>query len=1048
MKHRWLNWLGLTTMTVVAVALLTGCKGKGGGYDDDEDEDEEAKKVENVLDRVTDEDLASFNPDMPLAEGGGQSNAFQIHPLEEMSISAPAGAFDENPHIQVSVASGQQLQTAEERLAEMMPDHELLWGYDIDAGLPSDSVLPGKYTVKIDLNKLGIPKELQPCVRLVRMDDKGHLQLVNSRVKKGVISYNACQNSVIVTTFLSTLLAGAIVYGFSSGTFGLPVRLNMKLEAWKDAGYPIGFWNKTDLVNISVIDDFGNFNVMFQFGKTERKDHAKEYFAKSQKLTERLEKLKAKAMKQYDKAHPAKYHFQWTENAEEKKNRRMGQLVAYGNLLREDKEVQSLMNDPDVELPQSVQDIIKATKLANRFSRDSLGLNMKPLSYVYNVYMVPTKEVEKPAVQALFIPLPALGGKILVNYDHFLKKDGEKIVYDRSSIDAMSVTMAHEIGHAYEMEYTNSVFFTNKQFLECIGSVTEHWFASWLKKKGYLKMADTESKEAMEKLKYAYRDEKQLLAWPLGIDYPKEGLFQMEDPRTDGGYMLGDLVQYLCDKKKKVNFDRIMTQYACNKSFVQDMKDIFDIKSDKDFAPFYENFCWKYMKEIVKQQDEYCKIKQNSKLVIHVFKLTSEQCMKRITDLGHNGTAQAKPFAVKTLFIKMGKERPYTLFAAPSKRVDKQTLKFAFLEEESMKQAKDSMRLEPCKKKTIPTECHAAIFFRPGIEQETMDNDFYIDIVALYQPDKTPEVKGMSNDGTGLLVHTHSEPPKELMQKGLITGMQLVVKNNKTGKTRGFGVPLDKCGDEVKVPYDKLGITDKEDVDVTVQSRWYYTVREGKNYFSPATDKVNYKRKGEQIEQNQTQADPAEENDSTDLDESEQDYGGKILVDRKIRIKNIGEHGTRKDDPLYGRLVITKDRFVLTVPSYSWPIKDNTVNVSAYPKVPSIEMKGTCNMNFTDPKNFKVRFACTTITPQSITIESSGTYKDNGDPYLDYTSWSGGNQKPQYSDLEVINGHWPSFSVYAVMKLTKRSKWRTQPLQEQTYDNGVFSVVSEDAHDK
>ena len=35
------------------------------------------------------------------------------------------------------VASGRQLEEAEERLAEMMPYHEVLWAYDIDAGLPS-----------------------------------------------------------------------------------------------------------------------------------------------------------------------------------------------------------------------------------------------------------------------------------------------------------------------------------------------------------------------------------------------------------------------------------------------------------------------------------------------------------------------------------------------------------------------------------------------------------------------------------------------------------------------------------------------------------------------------------------------------------------------------------------------------------------------------------------------------------------------------------------------------------------------------------------------
>ena len=1055
MEHRWLGRLGLlATMIFVIAALLTGCKGKGGGYDDDDEDDEEdVEKAENMLDRVTDEELAAFNPDMPLSEGGGQSDAFKIHPLEEMIISAPAGAFDQNPDIQVSVASGQQLQAAEERLAEMMPDHELVWGYDIDAGLPSDSVLPGKYSVKIDLNRLGIPKDMQPHIRLVRMDDKGRLQPINSREKKGVICYEACQNSAIMMTVLLTGLAVVSKMGYDRGVFALPVRAKMRKEAWVEAGYPIGFWNTADLVSIAVNDDFGDFNVVFRFGKTERGDRTKEYLSKTEKLVARLEKLKKKAQKQYDKEHPADYYFHWLENAEQTRVRRLGQLTAYGQLLRKDSVAQSLLNDPDVELPQSVLDIIKATKLANRFSRDTLGLGMKPLSYTYNVYLVPQSEMGKgeEATNAKFQPLTMyLGGKVLVSYDKYLKRNGEKVTYDTSSLTATCVTMAHEIGHAFENEYINCIIFSNSCFFEAIGSVTEHWFAAWMKKKGYVKIANTESEEADKLFQYANRDKKLLLAWPLELDYPsKKSFLGVENPEMWGGYMLGDLVQFLCDNKKKVSFDRIMTKYAYDKSFLQDLKDIFDIKDNSEFSPLYDKFCFKFMPEIFESQaTQYDNINFKNQLIPRI-KFKPSACTERIENLGHNGTTKAYPFAVKVItFVSSDqKKTPYSLFAVPRGNFGNRELMFTFLEGDSLKQAKDSLFVTPCKKE-YRRVAKAAIIYRESADVPTFDRDSYIDVVALYQPDKTPRVNGMSNDGTGLLVETRSKPSKELMQKGLITGMQLVVKNNKTGKTRGFGVPLNKCGEEVKVPYDKLGITDKTDVDVTIQSRWYYTVREGKNYFSPATDKVNYKRKDEQEEQNLLQTNPDEDNDAALQDESEEDLGGKILVDRKVRIKKIGDKGVRKDEPLYGRLVITKDRFVLTVPSYSWPVTDNTVNVSAYPMLPSIEMKGSCDMNFTDSKNFNVKFACSKIKPETITLESKGTFKDRGEPYQDYKCWSGGAKHPKHSELRVVNGHWPTFNLYAVMKLTVKSVWRTKIIDDSTYDNGVFEVCTEDEYDK
>ena len=389
---------------------LAGCKDKP--VVDDEDEEE---TVGSILDNVTDEDLASFNPDRPLTAGGGHSDAFEMHPLDEMTISAPAGAFEQTPTIHVSEASGQQLQAAEERISEMMPYHEVLWAYDIDAGLPSDSVLPGKYTVMIDLNKLGIPEELQSGISLVRMDDKGHLQQFNTRIKNGVIRCDACQNSVFVVVG-SVALAILIPVGIANGSLALPVRANMKLEAWKDAGYPIGFWNKTDLMEVPVQDKCGNFNVVFQFGKTEQGDRFKDYVEKTKRLEKRLAKLKEVAQKRYDRDHPAKL-FTWTENAEEVKKRRVGRDSLYYQMVRNDDTVQELVDDPDLELPQSVQDVIKATKLANQFSLDTLGLGMKPLSYTYNVYLVHSKEIGDNKTCALFQPLIALGGKILVNYD-------------------------------------------------------------------------------------------------------------------------------------------------------------------------------------------------------------------------------------------------------------------------------------------------------------------------------------------------------------------------------------------------------------------------------------------------------------------------------------------------------------------------------------------------------------------------------------------------------------------------------------------------------
>lgn len=885
---RSLAWREYSSLVLLAllVCLAAACKGGHGSYDDDEDEE----KAECILDRVTEEELNSFNPDIPLTEGSGQSDAFEMHPLEEMIISAPVGAFDQNPNIHVNVASGQQLQAAEDKLAELMPDHELLWGYDIDAGLPSDSVLPGKYTVKIDLKKLDIPEELHPAIRLVRMDDKGNLQQLNSRVKNGVIRYEACQNSVVSMTICVGGLIVVTGAAIANGTIGLPIRTKMKLQGML----------QNDMIEVPVKDAFGDFNVLFRYSQTECGNRAKEYFAKNDELEKRLATLEKKAQKDYDKEHPTKSIFQWLDNALEKKKRRVGREKLFCQYANEDSKVQELLQDPDIELPQSVQDIIKATRLANRFSRDTLGLGMKPLSYTYNVFLVPQSEMGKDEKQtkAKFQPLWFnRGGQILVSYDFYLKKKDGKLTYDPKNLDATSVTMAHEIGHAFETEYIRCILFTNSQFFEAIGSVTEHWFTSWMKKRGYIDIEDTESKEAVRRFDYANHDvPKQLYAWPLELDYPKEyvindkPLIGEDMPSMNGGYMLGDLVQYLCEHKKKVTFDDIMKGYAYNKNFLQNLKDIFDIKSNSEFTPFYEQLCMKHMSEIALMQGMYDYKAEGKNLLISPIEHSPAKCVHRIEKLGHNGTTKAYPFAVKVVRIEADRNNttPYSLFAVPKGKFWDRELMFTFLEGDSLQQAKDSLFVTPCEKE-YNHNAKAAIIYREFASVPTFDKDCYIDVVVLYQP-KEPKVLGTTKDGTGLNVHTGDKPAAKLLQdpeNPYVTGMQMVVINNKTKKKKLFNVPLEQCGQEVKIPFASVGIKDPDDIDISVRTRWYYENKFGGYYYSPAAKRVNYKRQKEQEAQTQGEAGETEEGFNTHSDENVSQDQGDAAMTKNFRLNRL-----------------------------------------------------------------------------------------------------------------------------------------------------------------
>ena len=55
-------------------------------------------------------------------------------------------------------------------------------------------------------------KEVIPYVRLCRMDDSGNVRLLNSHINKGVVRYEASQNSVIGMVCIGAAIIGTRAY--------------------------------------------------------------------------------------------------------------------------------------------------------------------------------------------------------------------------------------------------------------------------------------------------------------------------------------------------------------------------------------------------------------------------------------------------------------------------------------------------------------------------------------------------------------------------------------------------------------------------------------------------------------------------------------------------------------------------------------------------------------------------------------------------------------------------------------------------------------------
>lgn len=909
--------------------LLTSCSGCKN-----KQEQEGADATACLLDRVTEEKLAQHKPAKRL-EMNGSSDAFKLRPCKEMIISANKGAFDYNPHMEVNPVPATTLQVLDEQISRETGS-QLLFAYDIDAGLPHDYVLPGSYTVKIDLRQKGVPEILWSHICAYRSGEGNVLQRLNIQVEDGILTYAATQNSVVSfcceSPFVGALL-GLPTLAYLAGKPGLDNQIDAICEA---TGWPENWWKYKDWVNLFIRDKYGDFYIHFRYSKTEWGDKAKDMVDNMEQLNALTGQHYNNALTTYLKKHPDAAKTWNDDNPQALARYRMGvDSIFYENMKNDDR-VKAL----EMTIPPSIQDIIKGMRLSERFARSKDGLQLQALPYVYDVYVVNSRHTGKVS-KAISQSVPLFGTFLAVNYDHIYTKKGEKFVYNKDQADKVLISMGHELSHLYEYSYLVQPLVRDNRFIEALGALSEHWFARWLKKHGYISI-DPDSKEAVEALDYANQTFKELYAWPFGKEWPK-GLLGIGDVNTEGGYMLGTFVQYLCDNVPggdKVTFDHMMRNYSVDKGFYRDMIDIFGIKNKGEFAKYFEGYCRKYIKEIVNRQKSHMatlKIGDSPSAKNVLFPTQFHKhytCVKRFDELGFNGTQKGEPFTIRLMQMYATKDPadktlPYVVFAVPSERVQPSEVYFTLLDGEDHKPAKDRYFIAPWKNAQGVSDriiSYGVVITRPDAANAVFDYNYYIDLVAFYQPDYEPAVRGRSKDGAGLNIDTGPTPTYDLLSHGYVTGMQLAVVNHKTGKSKTFNVPLRLCGKTVKLDFAKMGITNPDDIDISVRSRWYYKHPNGKTYYSPATDRVNYRKQKEKVTQKTEKVKPEEEDiKTTGNDEVNEDQGvlsrDVVLTQLQLGLGSVQYkyHSKPEDDlsDVRAHLVVKDGKFRLDVPPQS-----------------------------------------------------------------------------------------------------------------------------------
>lgn len=954
---------------LAATMLLTGCNGckhgNGSDYDLEDDEDE----MEVIADHITEEYLNSFGS----ADGGhhtfnGNSQPIDITPCDGLHVTAQENAFEHDTEIKITGVSDETYEQLKKQCEEARLN--MLMAFDVNCGLADNEVMPGVYRVEMDLKKMGVPKELYDELCVCRINDEGKMIEYHSWVKNDKLIYESAMNSKVVAGLKwfgswawksvakgKSWLHGAVFIPFAYYLGSTALRQYV-LAPFKQ--YYISNGGRPYIINVK--DEFGDFNIVYNQRLCENgsttSPYTKDGKDKEEALDEQLYKVRAKAMakvnKMVDEAGQAG-NPGWFQSQKQRNEMRasINFQKVYDELCAEDKVLSSLLSDKYFSVPESVAEMILLEKLANRYLVKVLGF--KKMWYTFDIYLS-NDQFMKPdptsvPAAGVTVPLDGWFTFMAVAYSKIVEQKemadpldkkwknkrtvGTQLNRDR--LNAMLVTLCHESFHMQQYRYMFSTLFKKEQRLcEATAVILERQFVEWLKKQNELKAergADVSITDTDDLFWLAWTLERPIPTNAAGKDIVsmiKTFLGASDPQNTDMGYMLGEFIQYLLDhKNKKVTLLKIFENYNYSKGFAGMLRDVFGFKNDNEFYEFYERFCKEHLNDIVTKQTA-SNDALNEGMLDTPKKIDYVTPVYRISNIAMQKTEhKARPFAIRTYqFVpKFAQDidmrrKKYNMLLVPSPAVNDSVLK-TFLLTPDVKWPKDSLHFREInkdRKKLTPVPANVVMLYKPGIYEETIDDSWWVDAIALFEPEK-PSVS-YDHVHERLLVMHNMKPCDKLFKRDYVSdlsGLQLVVKDNKTGRKKTDKMTLLAWHKYFDVFLRDMGIDPNGDVDISLSTRWFLYLENGETYYGPASEKVQYTKKGKQN---------ANENVNEE-EENEEEEGEPIVIigpeaqkdgyDVEFDLNNIGTFSLTGDgydqaQKVKAHLIIDSHQFSLTVP--------------------------------------------------------------------------------------------------------------------------------------
>ena len=382
------------------------------------------KEVAKVSQNESDDGVTQLDQEMPQTEDDrdldaekpmqteapGNSDPLDYSPLDGFHITAEKNAFKENTTIKMA-----PLTTLPETALTAVEQIEnegflIVDGYEVNAGLEDDEIMPGEYTVDIDLSTLDVNPKLYPFLTVFRVGDDGNYYEYSSEVKDGKLVYRSDQNSII-------MMAVAIA-------IGTPVAIDLVERGLPYSGY---FWRK-DVFYFRETYEGVTFDLCWHpkdLGQDELVERIKE-------ITKKYEDMKDELYRKYkeDRAFEA-------TNALQVYSRGKTVAEVLQEAIENDEEIKELQTE--YEDPEVVEYAIRCTKLAIDYLKNHQFVKMP--TGVVEIVSVPGSSALATATPRRF-------------HEGYIEISLKRLV-DANQTDRNNflLTMTHEMLHVCQQKY-------------------------------------------------------------------------------------------------------------------------------------------------------------------------------------------------------------------------------------------------------------------------------------------------------------------------------------------------------------------------------------------------------------------------------------------------------------------------------------------------------------------------------------------------------------------------------------------------------------------